>query len=65
VMFSDESHFELRMGNQGWRCRRSKGSDRFDLNSPGSMSSTHPRTWLGPASAGGGGTDWSSLSLGR
>jgi hypothetical protein len=30
VMFSDESHFELRMGNQGWRCRRSKGSDRFD-----------------------------------
>lgn len=30
VMFSDESHFELRFGQQGWRCRRSKGSDRFD-----------------------------------
>jgi transposase len=30
VMFSDESHFELRFGNQNFRCRRSKGSDRFD-----------------------------------
>jgi hypothetical protein len=30
VMFSDESHFELRTGHQGWRCRRSKGSDWFD-----------------------------------
>lgn len=30
VMFSDESHFELRFGNQGDRCRRPVGSDRFD-----------------------------------
>ena len=30
VMFSDESHFELRFGNQNYRCRRAKGSDRFD-----------------------------------
>ncbi len=30
TMFSDESHFELRFGHQGQRCRRSKGSDRFD-----------------------------------
>ena len=30
VMFSDESHFELRFGQQGWRCRRAKGSDRCD-----------------------------------
>jgi hypothetical protein len=30
VMFSDESHFELRFGNQNFCCRRSKGSNRFD-----------------------------------
>jgi hypothetical protein len=30
VMFSDESHFELRFGNQSFRCRRAKGTDRFD-----------------------------------
>ena len=30
VMFSDESHFELRFGNQNFLCRRPKGSDRFD-----------------------------------
>jgi hypothetical protein len=30
VMFSDESHFELRFGNQGSRCRRPVGSDRFE-----------------------------------
>lgn len=29
VMFSDESHFELRFGNQASRCRRARGSDRF------------------------------------
>ncbi len=30
VMFSDESHFELRFGHQGSRCRRPMGSDRFE-----------------------------------
>ena len=30
VMFSDESHFELRFGRQSSFCRRSKGSDRYD-----------------------------------
>ena len=29
VMFSDESLFVLRFGNQAHRCRRAKGSDRF------------------------------------
>jgi transposase len=29
VMFSDESHFELRCGSQDRRCRRENGSDRF------------------------------------
>ncbi len=29
VMFSDESHFELRFGDQERHCRRPKGSDRF------------------------------------
>jgi hypothetical protein len=28
-MFSDESHFELRYGNQKTRCRRPIGLDRF------------------------------------
>ncbi len=31
VMFSDESHFELRFGNQSFRCRRAKGTVQFDL----------------------------------
>jgi transposase len=31
VMFSDESHFQLTFGNQHYRCRRSKESDKFDL----------------------------------
>jgi hypothetical protein len=30
VMFSDESLFELRSGNQSFRCRRAKGMDQFD-----------------------------------
>ncbi len=30
VMFSDDSHFELRFGNQSFRCRKAKGTDRFD-----------------------------------
>ncbi len=29
VMFSDESHFELRIGGVEGRCRRPVGSDRF------------------------------------
>jgi hypothetical protein len=29
-MFSDESHFELIFGNHSFRCRRAKGTDRFD-----------------------------------
>ncbi len=29
VMFSDESHFELRFGSKEPRCRRPRGSDRF------------------------------------
>jgi hypothetical protein len=29
VMFSDESHFELRFGNLSSRCRRPAGSDPF------------------------------------
>jgi hypothetical protein len=29
VMFSDDSHFELRFGNQSSRCRRPAGSDPF------------------------------------
>jgi hypothetical protein len=31
VMFSDESHFELRFGNQDSLCKRRKGSDRYAL----------------------------------
>jgi hypothetical protein len=30
VMFSDESHFELRSENQSFRCRKAKGMDQFD-----------------------------------
>jgi hypothetical protein len=30
VMFSDESHFELQLGERSGRCRRPVGSDRFD-----------------------------------
>ena len=30
VMFSDESHFELHLGDKHGRCRRPVGSDRFD-----------------------------------
>jgi hypothetical protein len=26
----NESHFELRFGNQSFRCRRPRGSDRFN-----------------------------------
>ena len=29
VMFSDESHFELKAGSRQQRCRRPQGSDRF------------------------------------
>jgi hypothetical protein len=29
VMFSDESHFELRFGSQDPHCRRKKGSNLF------------------------------------
>jgi hypothetical protein len=29
-MFSDESHFQLTFGNQHYRCRRSRESDKFD-----------------------------------
>jgi hypothetical protein len=31
MMFSDQSHFELRLGNQATHCRRLKVSDRFSL----------------------------------
>jgi hypothetical protein len=31
VMFSDESHFELRFGSRSWRCRRPVGLDRHTM----------------------------------
>ncbi len=34
VMFSDESHFELRFANTRHLCRRQPGSDRFDPRFP-------------------------------
>jgi hypothetical protein len=30
VMFNDETHFELRLGNKSFCCRRAKGTDLFD-----------------------------------
>jgi hypothetical protein len=30
-MFSDESHIELQVGNQGSCCRRPEGSYRFEM----------------------------------
>ncbi len=60
VMFSDE----LRMGNQGRCCRRSKGSDRFDAKFTRKRVKHLPKVkaW---ACISWKGADWSSLSLGR
>ncbi len=65
VMFSDESHFELRMGNQGWRCRRSKGSDRFDPKFTRKRVKHPPKIMAWACFSWRGGADWSFLSLGR
>jgi hypothetical protein len=56
-MFSDESHFELRMGNQGCCCRRSKGSDRFDPKFTRKHVKHPLKIMAWAASAGGGGAD--------
>ncbi len=42
VMLSDESHFELQLGERSGRCRRPVGSDRFDPKFT-KMSVKHPR----------------------
>jgi hypothetical protein len=42
VMFSDESHFELQLGEKSGRCRRPVGSDRYDPKFT-KMSVKHPK----------------------
>jgi hypothetical protein len=49
-MFSYESYFELRFGNQGSCCRRPVGSNRFTNKFTKKMVEHPPRWWPGPAS---------------
>jgi hypothetical protein len=67
VMFSDESHFELRFGSRSWRCRRPVGSDRYAerFTMKTVKPPPPPKSWSGGASAGRRVEGWSSSIRGR
>jgi hypothetical protein len=62
VMFSNESHFELRFRNQSFCCSRAKGKDRFDPKF-NRKKVKHPPKVVWAVSAGREGEVWSSSSL--